>query len=74
MRLTSLRVGDLVQCDIKGRRFHAEVLERAGSDIEIRPLQNGVSYRHVRPRQVIAHWRKVGQRTTAATAAVEPVS
>ena len=69
MRLAAMRPGDLVQCDIKGRRFHAEVVGPAERGIAIRPLQTGISYRHARPRDVIAHWRKARHRNTQSAPA-----
>jgi hypothetical protein len=76
MRLQGIRAGDLVLCDVKGRRFHAEVTTSpTGAEVEIRPLQRAVTYRRVTSRSVIEHWRKAGRRTSsggtpgAATAA-----
>lgn len=63
MRLQGIRAGDLVLCDVKGRRFHAEVTTSpTGAELEIRPLQHAVTYRRVTSRSVIEHWRKAGRR------------
>lgn len=63
MRLQGIRAGDLVLCDVKGRRFHAEVTTTpAGAVLEVRPLLPAVSYRRVSSRSVIEHWRKAGRR------------
>ena len=47
MRLQGIRAGDLVLCDVKGRRFHAEVTTTpSGAELEIRPL-----LRAIKPQQ-----------------------
>jgi hypothetical protein len=62
MRLQGIRAGDLVLCDVKGRRFHAEVTTTpAGAVLEVRPLLPAVTYRRVSSRSVIEHWRKAGR-------------
>lgn len=76
MRLSGVRVGDIVQCDVKGRRFHAEVTAvPPEGDLQVRPLTPAVTYRHVTSRQVLEHWRKTGRpaaETPAATTADVP--
>lgn len=66
MRLTGIKVGDIVQAEVKGQRFHGRVTETlgqgaelAGGRIVIESL-NGVSlgYSQLRSRQVIGHYRK----------------
>jgi hypothetical protein len=65
MRLQGIRAGDLVLCDVKGRRFHAEVTTTpTGAEIEVRPLLPAVTYRRVSSRSVIEHWRKAGRRVS----------
>jgi hypothetical protein len=72
MRLQGIRAGDLVLCDVKGRRFHAEVTATpADADLEVRPLVPAVTYRHVSSRSVREHWRKAGRRATGTGAAQE---
>jgi hypothetical protein len=62
MRLQGIRAGDLVLCDVKGRRFHAEVTTTpTGAEIEVRPLLPAVTYRRVSSRSVKEHWRKAGR-------------
>jgi hypothetical protein len=65
-RQSSKRIGpgDIVEVDKKGRRFHAvvESLEQAGSgrfELELEPLQRGVSYRRATVREVVGVWRRV---------------
>ena len=63
MRLQGIRAGDLVLCDVKGRRFHAEVTATpTGAELEVRPLLRGITYRRVSSRSVKEHWRKAGRR------------
>lgn len=63
MRLQGIRAGDLVLCDVKGRRFHAEVTTSpTGAELEILPLPRGITYRRVSARSVKEHWRKAGRR------------
>ena len=77
MRLNGVRVGDIVQCDVKGRRFHAEVTAVPGEgELQVRPLTPAVTYRHVSARQVMEHWRKTGRppADTSATPAATPTT
>ena len=65
MRLQGIRAGDLVLCDVKGRRFHAEVTASpTGAELEVRPLLRGITYRRVSARAVKEHWRKAGRRAS----------
>jgi hypothetical protein len=72
MRLTSVRAGDIIECDVRGRRFHALVIdpstppEGCPADVpglSIRPFHQAITYRHVTARQVVGHWRKAGRRS-----------
>jgi hypothetical protein len=66
MRLQGIRAGDLVLCDVKGRRFHAEVTTTpTAAELEVRPLVPAVTYRRVTSRSVIEHWRKARRRAGA---------
>lgn len=65
-RLSSKAIapGDIVSIDKKGRRFHARViaLEQGDSgrfELELRPIERGVSYRRASVREVVDVWRKV---------------
>jgi hypothetical protein len=70
MRLQGIRAGDLVLCDVKGRRFHAEVTTSpTGAELEILPLMRGFTYRRVSARSVKEHWRKAGRRAGGGSAA-----
>jgi hypothetical protein len=66
MRLERIRVGDLVLCRIKGRSVYGEVLEVSGSRVNFRPLCPAAGWHHATAREIVAHWRKSGQRPPAA--------
>lgn len=58
MTLTSVKPGDIVRCDVRGRVFYAEVMAK-GATLEIMPIGPGtITYRTVTARQVVAHYRK----------------
>lgn len=72
MRLQGIRAGDLVLCDVKGRRFHAEVTTTpSGAELEIRPLLRAITYRRVTSRSVLEHWRKAGRRPNGGSSSAE---
>jgi ASC-1-like (ASCH) protein len=55
--------GDIVEVDKKGRRFHAVVskLDQQDSgrfELEVRPLERGITFRTASVREVIGVWRK----------------
>lgn len=62
MRLTGVKVGDIVLCDVRGDRFYASVRDRAEGGS--RPLEIGaltsrpIPALKVSARQVVGHWRR----------------
>ena len=65
MNITPIKERDVVECDVKGRRFYALVQgrgERKGQ-LRVSPITHGISYRTVTARQVIAHFRRSRART-----------
>lgn len=71
MNCASVKPGDIVEVDKKGRRFHATITEQVGAtnvarpaerEFTIRPLESGVTYRHARSREIVNHWRKARRR------------
>jgi hypothetical protein len=56
MRLQNIRVGDIVRVDKKGRMFHAFVNRKDGRELQITPIEHGISYRLATAREVIGHW------------------
>lgn len=64
-RLTSkgIAVGDIVEIDRKGRRFHAlvEAIEQRESgrfDLGVRPLDGRSTWRSATVREIVAVWRR----------------
>ena len=69
MRLDAIHVGDLVLCDVRGDRFHAEVTEVAAGELHIdaRRVNGGrATQRTVTARQVVGHYRARSARRRAA--------
>lgn len=58
MTLASVRAGDIVLIDRKGRRFHAIVTAKGQRELEIEPIERGITYRSAKAREVLALWRK----------------
>jgi hypothetical protein len=57
MRLDRIRPGDVVECEINGPRFRADVGAKDSGRLRIVPICGNISYRHVQPNQVTRHWR-----------------
>lgn len=58
-----IAAGDIVEVDKKGRRFHAVVskLDQQDSgrfELEVRPLERGITFRTASVREVVGVWRK----------------
>ena len=71
--MQGIRAGDIVLCDVKGRRFHAEVTTTpTGAELEVRPLARGITYRRVSSRSVREHWRKAGRRAGGGASSEAP--
>jgi hypothetical protein len=58
MSLAGVREGDIVECDIRGRVFHAIVLRKERGKLGIRPITAGITYTTVTATQVVAHFRR----------------
>jgi hypothetical protein len=71
MRLDGIQIGDIVEVDRLGRRFHALVVGNASAGLSIQPLDRRISYRSCRAHDVIAHWAKRG-RLRATDEPLEP--
>jgi hypothetical protein len=61
--------GDIVFADVKGRRFYATVLARRPGELHVHPLDDRITYRHVRARDVRAIWLRSPRRVRQAVAA-----
>lgn len=71
MRLEGIQIGDIVEVDRLGRRFHAIVTGAGGGSLSLAPLDRRVTYRSCRPREVVGHWSKRG-RPRATDSPLEP--
>lgn len=56
--LTTIRTGDIVLVDKKGRRAHALVRSKQPRELEILPLEPGFTWTTVTSHEVVEHWRK----------------
>jgi bifunctional DNA-binding transcriptional regulator/antitoxin component of YhaV-PrlF toxin-antitoxin module len=63
--LEGIEVGDIVEIDRRGRRYHAIVIGPAPDGLSVRPLER-VNYYECRAREVIGHWAKRGRPRAAA--------
>lgn len=61
MRLEGIQLGDIVEVDRLGRRFHALVTGTAPGGLAVQPLDRRITYRHCRAHDVVAHWSKRGR-------------
>lgn len=61
MRLDGIRVGDVVEVDRRGRRFHAIVDGTEQDGLKLTPIDSRVSYYSCRSREVVAHWARRGR-------------
>lgn len=64
MKLSRLKTGDVVECDVRGRRLHAvfttlEIREGVGPVAAVQPISHNVSYQQVTARQVVAIFRRL---------------
>jgi hypothetical protein len=56
-----VRDGDVIECDVRGRRFFALVQEKLPAQrgvFRVRPITAGVTYRTVKAVEVIGHYRR----------------
>jgi hypothetical protein len=61
MRLEGIQIGDIVEIDRLGRRFHALVTGNAPGGLSVQPLDRRITYRICRARDVAGHWAKRGR-------------
>lgn len=71
MRLEGIQVGDIVEVDRLGRRFHALVTGNAPGGLSVQPLDKRITYHSCRAHEVTVHWAKRG-RPRATTEPLEP--
>jgi hypothetical protein len=66
MRLEGIQVGDIVEVDRLGRRFHALVTGNASGGLAVQPLDKRITYRSCRAREVVGHWTRRGRPRTSS--------
>ena len=71
LRLEGIQIGDIVEVDRLGRRFHALVISTAQGGLSVQPLDRRISYRSARAHDVVGHWAKRG-RPRATNEPLEP--
>ena len=74
MNLASVRPDDIVRVDKKGRVFEALVLGKRRGELEIEPLQRGISYTSAAAREVVCHWARRGRPRSARSARPQEAS
>lgn len=58
MQIGGVKPGDIVKCERQGWVFFAEVTATGKGALEVEPINKGCTYREVKSRQVVAHYRK----------------
>jgi hypothetical protein len=61
VRLEGINTGDIVEVDLRGRRFHALVTGASSGGLAIQPIDRRVNYYSCRSREVVGHWAKRGR-------------
>lgn len=63
-RLADIRLNDIVEVDKKGRKFRADVRDKTGVGLTIRPIDSRITYTTATAREVRRHWRLAGRPKT----------
>jgi len=69
MRTSSIRAGDIVYANKRGRLFHAKVISiDADATLTVEPIERNISYRHLQASEIAEHWARnsAARRTTSA--------
>jgi hypothetical protein len=61
MRLEGIQTGDIVEVDLRGRRFYAIVTAPAPGGLAVAPIDRRINHYSCRSREVIGHWAKRGR-------------
>jgi hypothetical protein len=63
MRLEGIQTGDIVEVDLRGRRFYAIVTAPAPAPggLAVAPIDRRINHYSCRSRDVIGHWAKRGR-------------
>lgn len=71
MNIGSVKPGDIIRVNKKGRVYLAEVVGRIEEKgkrarLEVDPITKGVNYREAQATEVVCHWRKAGRARAAS--------
>lgn len=69
VNLAAVKAGDIVEIDHKGRRFWAQVRGVGDGRVNLRPLDQRISWREAGAREVIGIWHANKATTARYTAA-----
>jgi hypothetical protein len=75
MRISSVRTGDIVYANKRGRLFHGKVVGiEADGILVVEPIERNISYRHVDASEIIEHWARSpkAQRATRTPTTTQP--
>lgn len=65
MKISDVTVGDLIEVEMRGNSFIAEVVEKLPADdqfdLKIKPRVSNCSHYHCNAEDVKAHWKKMGR-------------
>jgi hypothetical protein len=63
MRARSIKPGDIVLVNKRGRIFHAKIRgAAAGGGFDVAPMERGISYRHCKATEITEHWSQTAIR------------
>lgn len=63
MNTASVKAGDVVYVNKKGRKFHAIVRERVGKTFHLAPIERNISYLSCSSREIEMAWHKSRQKS-----------
>jgi hypothetical protein len=58
MRTRSIKPGDIVLVNKRGRIFHALIRGAASGGFDIAPVERGIRHRHCKAAEIADHWSK----------------
>lgn len=61
MKLTNVKVGDIVKVDKRGQYFFAHVNEKRRGELGVMPIDNRNTWRTASAEEVKDHWKKAGR-------------
>lgn len=58
MNITNVKSGDVVECNVRGIRFFATVVEINKGEVQVQPHSRQINHFHIKSNQVVGHYRK----------------